>query len=61
MTDDEYDSDRAARKGQRLSLAERRGETLRAVEDALAALQISAFDRRMVRERLAVSRLRLGW
>ncbi len=59
--DAEFDHMRTVNRSRRIELASRRGTTLRDVEDVLAAMQTSAFDRRVARQRLAESRGRMGW
>jgi hypothetical protein len=56
-----YDAERAAKKVERTRIALKHGLTLAVVEDYLATLQTSTFDRRVARAELAQSRNRLGW
>jgi len=59
--DQAYDAERLAKSEVRARLASERGITLTVVEDQLACMQPSNFDRRVARGRLAASRARLGW
>jgi len=56
-----YDVERMVKRIHRLRLAREQRITPHVLEDYLASMQPSAFDRRIARYRLAESRERLGW